>query len=87
MKSIPLHRVLIVMLATALAWSSIQGPRFPLEKAIDMGTTVSAGLATANGDTHFVMTSSQDGKTIFLWRFESGHPPKYIGRSEAIIQQ
>ena len=35
---------------------------------------------------HFV-TSSQDGRKVFLWRFDGKNPPKFVGESDAILGQ
>ena len=87
MKSASAHRILIVMLATLLAWSSINGPPQSFDGVPEMSTAVSAGVTPASDETEFVLSSSEDGKTIYMWQFISGKPPRYIGKADAVIQQ
>lgn len=43
-----------------------------------------AGATAANDETEYIITSSADGEKVFMWRFYSSKPPKYLGKSEAI---
>ena len=43
------------------------------------------GVGVANEETEIVFTSSNDGKTIYMWQYYSSKPPKYLGKSEAIL--
>jgi len=43
------------------------------------------GMTVATDETETVLTASEDGKTIYMWQFYSSKPPKYQGKSEAIL--
>ncbi len=44
----------------------------------------SVGVADENAET--VFTSSEDGRTIYMWQYFSSKPPRYVGSAEAIEQ-
>ena len=48
-------------------------------------TAHAAGVA--NEDAENVFTSSQDGKTIFMWQYYGAKPPRYLGKRDAIEQK
>ena len=45
------------------------------------------GVTVATEDAETVFTTSEDGKTIYMWQYYSSKPPKYIGKVEAILSQ
>lgn len=45
-----------------------------------------AGVGVANDESQTLFTASEDGKTIYMWQYYSSKPPKYIGKSEAILK-
>ena len=45
------------------------------------------GVGVANDEVETLFTSSEDGKTIYMWQAYSSKPPKYLGKAEAILQQ
>jgi len=38
-------------------------------------------------DSEYIFTASQDGRRIFIWQHVGAKPPKYIGESEAVLEQ
>ena len=46
-----------------------------------------SGVAVANDEVETVFTSSPDGKTIYMWQYYSSKPPKFIGKSEAVLRE
>lgn len=48
---------------------------------------VEAGVTVANDDAETVFTCSEDGKTIYMWQYYSSKPPKFIGQSEAVLNE
>ena len=46
-----------------------------------------SGAGTATDDVETVFTSSADGKTVYVWQYYSSRPPKYVGKSDAVLKK
>lgn len=56
--------------------------------ASSLSTPVHAGGVTvATDEAETVFTSSADGKTIYMWQYYSTKPPKYLGKTEAVLSE
>jgi len=57
------------------------GDYFPLlEQSVS-----AAGTGTGTESTETILTSSADGKIVYVWQYFSSRPPKYIGKTEAVL--
>ena len=40
-----------------------------------------AGLAVATNETETLLTTSPDGRTIYVWRYVGANPPMFLSKS------
>ena len=45
----------------------------------------SVGVADQNSES--VFTASPDGKTVYMWQYFSGQPPRFLGKANAVLDE
>ena len=50
-------------------------------------TRAFAGVSVANDSAETVLTSSDDGRTVYVWRHYGAKPPKYLGKAQLEPEQ
>ena len=72
----------------AIAVALVAGLAFwPSGSPTSPSPVFAGGIGVANDQVETVFTSSPDGKTIYMWQYFSSKPPKYLGKSEAILPE
>ena len=59
---------------------------WPAAPVASSSKALAGGIGIANEQSETVFTASPDGKTIYMWQYYSSKPPKFLGKSEAILQ-
>ena len=77
-------RVVAVMFVAGLFYSANNDVANPLPSF--SGNAI-AGATVANENTEVVFTCSQDGRKIYMWRYFSSKPPKFMGEADAVLSQ
>ena len=44
-------------------------------------SAMASGVGTPGDTTEVVLTSSEDGRTIFMWQYNHSRPPRFLGKS------
>lgn len=50
-------------------------------------TPVYANVGIGADDTETIITCSEDGQTVYMWRYFGNKPPKFLGKSDAILDR
>ena len=58
---------------------------WPAGRIVPGPTVFAGGIGVASEQSETVFTASPDGKTIYMWQYYSSKPPKFLGKSEAIL--
>jgi hypothetical protein len=46
------------------------------------GRAYAGGVGVATNDTETVVTTSDDGRTLYIWRYVGAKPPVFVGKTE-----
>jgi hypothetical protein len=44
-------------------------------------SALAAGVGTPSDQTEVVLTSSENGRTIYIWQYNHARPPRFLGQS------
>ena len=50
-------------------------------------TPAFANVSVATDNHETVLTSSDDGRTVYIWRYYGAKPPKYLGKAEVVANR